>query len=125
MCKRPTCNEKVFVCISCIARRKDYEVRPYMAMSGSKCQMYRSLFNVRFPGDVHIRVVAEQKRNEAARAETKKLENEFHAREAAKSMCDRYIECRAKLWKLQELVNTYKQSHHAPDLPAQLVFPFY
>ena len=108
-----------------MGQRKDYEVRPYMAMSGSKCQMYRSLFNVRFPGDVHIRVVAEQKRNEAARAETKKLEDEFDARESAKSMVDRYIECRAKLWKLQELINDYKRTHHSPDLPTQLVFPFY
>ena len=125
LCKRPTCNEKVFICLLCISQRKDYEVQQYMAMSGSKCQMYRQLFNVRFPSDVHKYVVAEQKRNEAARAEKKKLEDEFNAREAAKSMCDRYIECRAKLWKLQELINTYKQSHHAPDLPAQPVFPLY
>ena len=125
MCKRTTCSEKVFICFYCLGTRKDYEVRPYMMMSGSKCQMYRSLFNVRFPSDVHVRVVAEQKRNEAARAEAKKLEAEFNAREAAKSMCDRYIECRAKLWKLQELVNEAKRTHTTINLPAQPVFPYY
>ena len=122
---RAICSEKAFVCISCISQRKDYEIRPYLAMSGSKCQMYRQLFNVRFPSDVHKRVVATQKIREAVRAEAKKLEDEFKAREAQKSMVDKYIECRAKLWKMQELINDYKRTRHAPDLPTQLVFPFY
>ena len=94
-------------------------------MSGSKCQMYRSLFNIRFPSEVHIRVVADQKRNEAAQAETKKLVDEFNAREAEKSMVDRYIECRAKLWKLQELVNEAMRTHSTTNLSMQPVFPMY
>ena len=80
LCKRTSCSEKAVVCMHCRILYKDYEIRPYLAMSGTKCQMYRALFNIRFPSDVHIRVVAEQKRNEAARAETKKLEDKFHAR---------------------------------------------
>ena len=94
-------------------------------MSGSKCQMYRELFNIRFPSDVHKKVVATQKLREAARVEEKKLEDAFKAREAAKSMVDRYIECREKLWKLQELVNDAKRTHNTTILPAQPVFPFY
>ena len=125
LCKRTTCSEKAFVCFYYLAQRKDYEIRPYLAMSGSKCQMYRSLFNVRFPSDVHIHVVATQKRNEAARAKTKHLEDEFKAREAAKSMVDRYIECRTKLWALQELVNEAMRTHSTTNLSMQPVFPFY
>ena len=125
MCKRPICSEKAFVCISCISQRKDYEIRPYIAMSGLKCQMYRSLFNVRFPSDVHIRVLESRKRQEAARAKTKQLEDEFNTRESAKSMVDRYIECRTKLWALQELVNEAMRTHSTTNLSMQPVFPFY
>ena len=125
MCKRTSCSEKAFVCIHCIGLRKDYEIRPYIAMSGSKCQMYRQLFNVRLPSDVHKRVLETQKIRETARAEAKKLEDKFHAIEAEKSMVDRYIECREKLWKLQELVNEAKRTHNTTILPAQPVFPYY
>jgi len=120
-CKEMTCSsDRKNFCKACMHLYPNMEYDNTM-----KGVLYREWHHSIYPSDVHHEHLAHVKQAVAKRAEEKKKEDEFLAKEAEKSLLALVIELRNKLWDANRDINKYKETHYAPDLAERPKFPYY
>ena len=105
ICKGLDANEKSLVCFSCMVRLPEHKTRALALSQTPKHIMYRELFCIKFPSELHYQSVKSDKRRAAAEQVKKDKENTFLATEDAKPKDQQNQELRAKLYEANKLLD--------------------
>lgn len=132
--KLEAANEKDNWCNTCEANpnhKHTINLLTSIHRTQTKSEIYGSWYHSRFYSDI-LKDVQNQRRREAAdpvlqaqKAELDRKKAEFSAIENAKSFCDRFIECRTKLWDAYAEINELRAKYPSAKIAAKPEFPFY
>ena len=102
-CGQRTLSEKEIFCLGCIRKYPDL----YNTHNGrDKYRVYLEWYRVQFPSAAYYREIDSSRKLAAFRAEEKRKEDEFLARESAKPLQQQVNELRAKLYAANKILRT-------------------
>ena len=105
ICKGLDANEKSLVCFSCMVRLPKHKTQALALSQTPKHIMYRELFCIKLPSELHYQSIESDKRRAAAEQVKKDKENTFLATEDAKPKDQQIQELRAKLYEANKLLD--------------------
>lgn len=134
ICNKLTCSENKLWCTGCFYSSEcagTLNILKTYYTQDPKSHVYGSWYGVRFYSEI-VQSTKDAIRREDANPILKAYKEErdreiakFHAIEAAKSMCDKYIECRQKLWEAYDEINRLRAKYPSAKIAARPEFPFY